>query len=164
MHRNICSRSIAFVIATFLRVSLSTTIAIAVSSLASLGQVNSMERTTLSEEAPDQIVSDQEVNSCLPPWYSWIGSPRKTPTWCLRRHRNRAGNLSFQFVGRIANAPPEAHQPQIPAASSASAVPPPREMANSVLIQADMGPRRWDQESVVAASTLQISFRSMSYA
>jgi hypothetical protein len=61
MHRNICSRSIAFVVATFLRVSLSTTIAIAVSSLASLGQVNSMERTTLSEEAPDQIVSDQEV-------------------------------------------------------------------------------------------------------
>jgi hypothetical protein len=61
MHRNICSRSIAFVVATFLRVSLSTTIAIAVSSLASLGQVNSMERTTLSEEAPDQIVSDQEI-------------------------------------------------------------------------------------------------------
>src|ERR1700730_9888032 len=61
MHRNICSRSIAFVVATFLRVSLSTTIAIAVSSLPSLGQVNSMERTTLSEEAPDQIVSDQEV-------------------------------------------------------------------------------------------------------
>src|ERR1700686_4490248 len=61
MHRNICSRSIAFVVATFLRVSLSTTIAIAVSSLASLGQVNSMERTTLSEEAPDQIISDQKV-------------------------------------------------------------------------------------------------------
>src|ERR1700736_6761531 len=61
MHRNICSRPIEFVVATFLRVSLSTTIAIAVSSLPSLGQVNSMERTTLSEEAPDQIVSDQEV-------------------------------------------------------------------------------------------------------
>ena len=57
MHR---SRSIAFVVATFLRV-LSTTIAIAVSSLASLGQANSMERTTFSEGSPDQIVSDQEV-------------------------------------------------------------------------------------------------------
>src|SRR5260370_10245434 len=58
MRRNICSRSIAFVVATFLRV---TTIAIAVSSLASLGQANSMERTTSSEGAPDQIVSNQEV-------------------------------------------------------------------------------------------------------
>jgi soluble lytic murein transglycosylase-like protein len=57
MHR---SRLIAFVVATFLRV-LSTTIAIAVSSLASLGQANSMERTTFSEGSPDQIVSDQEV-------------------------------------------------------------------------------------------------------
>ncbi len=66
MHRNICSRSIAFVVATFLRVSLSTTIAIAVSSLASLGQASlgqadAMERAPFSEEAPDQIVSDQEV-------------------------------------------------------------------------------------------------------
>jgi hypothetical protein len=61
MHRNICSRSIALVVATFVRVSLSTTIAIAVSSLASLGQASSMERTTFSEEAPDQIVSDQEA-------------------------------------------------------------------------------------------------------
>ena len=61
MRRNICSRSVAFVVATFLRVSLSTTIAIAVSSSASLGQANSMERTTLSEEASDQIVSEQEV-------------------------------------------------------------------------------------------------------
>jgi hypothetical protein len=57
MHR---SRSIAFVVATFLRV-LSTTIAIAISSLASLGQANSMERTAFSEGSPDQIVSDQEV-------------------------------------------------------------------------------------------------------
>ena len=61
MHRNICSRSIALVVATFVRVSLSTTIAIAVSSLASFGQASSMERTTFSEEAPDQIVSDQEA-------------------------------------------------------------------------------------------------------
>src|ERR1700730_17951661 len=57
MHR---SRSISFCVASFLRV-LSTTIAIAVSSSASLGQANSMERTTFSERSPDQIVSDQEV-------------------------------------------------------------------------------------------------------
>src|ERR1700730_7965346 len=61
MQQNICSRSIAFVVATFLRVSLSTTIAIAISSLASFSQANSMERTTFSERSPDQIVSDQEV-------------------------------------------------------------------------------------------------------
>ena len=57
MHR---SRSIAFVVATFLRV-LSTTIAIAVSSLASLGQANSMDRTIFSEEIPDRIMPDQEL-------------------------------------------------------------------------------------------------------
>src|SRR6202022_295681 len=59
MHRNICSRSITLVIATFVRVSLSITITIAGSSLAS--RANSMERTTLSKEAPDQIVSGQEL-------------------------------------------------------------------------------------------------------
>jgi hypothetical protein len=58
MRRNIFSRSITLVVATFVRVSLSTTTAIAGSSLAS--QANSMERTTLSKEAPDQIVSGQE--------------------------------------------------------------------------------------------------------
>jgi hypothetical protein len=58
MRRNICSRSITLVVATFVQVSLSTTIAIAGSSLAS--QANSMERTTPSKEAPDQIVSGQE--------------------------------------------------------------------------------------------------------
>jgi hypothetical protein len=58
MRRNICSRSITLVVATFVRVSLSITITIAGSSLAS--QANSMERTTLSKEAPDQIVSGQE--------------------------------------------------------------------------------------------------------
>jgi hypothetical protein len=58
MHRNIYSRSITLVIATFVRVSLSITITIAGSSLAS--QANSMERTTLSKEGPDQIVSGQE--------------------------------------------------------------------------------------------------------
>ena len=58
MRRNICSRSITLVEATFVRVSLSITIAIAGSSLAS--QANSMERTTLSQEAPDQMVSGQE--------------------------------------------------------------------------------------------------------
>src|SRR6202043_3036464 len=41
--------------------SLSTTIAIAISSLASLSQASSMERTPFSEKAPDQIVSDQEA-------------------------------------------------------------------------------------------------------
>src|SRR5262249_49046744 len=58
---NICSRSIALVAAGFVRASLSAAIAIAVSSLASLGQASSMERTTFSEQAPDQIVSDQEA-------------------------------------------------------------------------------------------------------
>src|SRR4029077_17911384 len=59
MRRNIFMRSITLVVATFLRVSLSTTIAIAGSSSAS--QADSMERTTLSKEVPDQIVSGQEV-------------------------------------------------------------------------------------------------------
>ena len=59
MRRNICSRSITLVVATFVRVSLSITITIAGSSLAS--QANSMERTTSSEGAPDQIVSNQKV-------------------------------------------------------------------------------------------------------
>jgi hypothetical protein len=58
MRRNICSRSIALVVATFVRVSLSTTIAIAGSLLAS--KANSIEQTTLSKEAPDQVVSAQE--------------------------------------------------------------------------------------------------------
>src|ERR1700736_496101 len=61
MHRNICSWSIALVVATLVRVSLSTAIAIAISSLASFSQASSMERTTFSEKAPDQIVSDQEA-------------------------------------------------------------------------------------------------------
>ena len=60
MHRSICSRSVALVVAGFVRVFLSTTIAIAVFPLASLDQANSMEQTTFSEEAPD-AVSDQEV-------------------------------------------------------------------------------------------------------
>src|SRR6478736_5091919 len=59
MRRNMWSRSITLVVATFVRVSLSTTIAIAGSSLES--QANSMERTTFSKEASDQIVSGQEV-------------------------------------------------------------------------------------------------------
>jgi hypothetical protein len=58
MRRNICSRSITLVVAALVRASLSTTIAIVGSSLVS--QANSMERTTLSKEAPDQIVSGQE--------------------------------------------------------------------------------------------------------
>ena len=51
MHRHIRSRSI-FIVAAFAWLPLSGTIAI--------GQANPVERTTLSEKAPDQIVSDQE--------------------------------------------------------------------------------------------------------
>src|SRR5438067_4604952 len=58
MRRNICWRSSTLVVATFVRLSLSITVAIAGSSLAS--HANSMERTTLSQEAPDQMVSGQE--------------------------------------------------------------------------------------------------------
>src|SRR5262249_47844425 len=61
MHRNILSRSIALVVATFVRVSLSAAIAIAISSSASLGQANSLEPTTLSQAARDRIVSDQQL-------------------------------------------------------------------------------------------------------
>jgi len=61
MHRNICSRSIALVAATFVRLSLSITVAVAVSPLASLDQASSMERTPFLDEAGDQIISNQEV-------------------------------------------------------------------------------------------------------
>jgi hypothetical protein len=54
-------RSIVFVVPTFLRMSLSITVAIAVSSLASLGQANSMELAPFLEKAPDRTVSDQEA-------------------------------------------------------------------------------------------------------
>src|SRR5215467_4450519 len=57
MHRNIRLRSIALVVAIFVRVSLSGTIAVVVFPLASFGQ----ERTTFSEAIPHQIVPDQEV-------------------------------------------------------------------------------------------------------
>jgi Transglycosylase SLT domain len=60
MRRNICSRSVALVVASFVRVFLLITIAIAVSPLPSFGQSNSIEQTPFSEEAPD-VVSDQEV-------------------------------------------------------------------------------------------------------
>jgi hypothetical protein len=61
MHRNVCSQSIALVVATFVRVFLSTTIAVAVFPVASLGQASSMERITFLEDAPDQMLSDQEA-------------------------------------------------------------------------------------------------------
>jgi len=61
MHR-ICARSIALVVAAFVRVSLSTAIGVAVSQLASQGQAGSAELTIISEDAPDQIVSDQIVS------------------------------------------------------------------------------------------------------
>ena len=57
MHRNICSS----IIVSSLRVPLATTIAIAMATLASLGQANSMDRTIFSEETPDRIVPDQEM-------------------------------------------------------------------------------------------------------
>src|SRR6516164_5194496 len=53
MHRDICSRSIALLVASFAWGALSATMAI--------GQDNTMERATFSEKAPDQIVSDQEA-------------------------------------------------------------------------------------------------------
>ena len=61
MRRNICSRSISSVVVPFLRVPLATTIAIAIASLASLGEANSMDRTIFSEEIPDRIVPDQAM-------------------------------------------------------------------------------------------------------
>ncbi len=57
MHRNICSS----IIVSSLRVPLATTIAIAMATLASLGQANSMDRAIFSEETPDRIVPDQEM-------------------------------------------------------------------------------------------------------
>jgi hypothetical protein len=51
MHRDICSRSI-FIVAAFVWLALFGTIAI--------GQAILVERTTLSEKTPDQMVSDQE--------------------------------------------------------------------------------------------------------
>jgi len=61
MHRNICSRSISSVVVPFLRAPLATTIAIAITSLACLGQANSVERVSFSEEDADQVVSGQEA-------------------------------------------------------------------------------------------------------
>jgi hypothetical protein len=58
MRWNSCSRSIWVVLATCVGVSLPSTLAIAGPSLESL--VDSVEPTTLSQEAPDQIVSGQE--------------------------------------------------------------------------------------------------------
>jgi hypothetical protein len=63
MNRNICSRSISFVVVPFLRDPLATTIAISLVSLAYLGHANATERATFSEEVADQIVPDQEAMS-----------------------------------------------------------------------------------------------------
>ena len=57
MHRNIRSSAGA----SSLRVPLAPTIAIAMATLASLGQANSMDRTIFSEEIPDRIMPDQEL-------------------------------------------------------------------------------------------------------
>jgi hypothetical protein len=61
MYRTIGSRPIALVSAVFVRVSLSAAIAVAVSPLASLSEASSMERATVSQDAPNQIVSDHDV-------------------------------------------------------------------------------------------------------
>jgi transglycosylase-like protein with SLT domain len=59
MHWDICSRSIASVGVPFLRVPLATMIAIAIASLASVSEANSMDRTIFLEEITDPIVPDQ---------------------------------------------------------------------------------------------------------
>lgn len=56
MYRNSRSRAISCVVGPFLRAPLATIIAIV--SLASLGQANSMDLTNFSEEVPDQISPD----------------------------------------------------------------------------------------------------------
>jgi predicted GIY-YIG superfamily endonuclease len=56
MHRNICSRSISFVVVPLLRTPLATTIAISLVSFAYSGHASSMERATSSEEVQDQDV------------------------------------------------------------------------------------------------------------
>jgi hypothetical protein len=64
MHRNIDSRLTGFAVAAFLRASLSTPIAIGVfgvCSLATLEPASSIEGATLSLEAPDRTVSEQEA-------------------------------------------------------------------------------------------------------
>jgi Transglycosylase SLT domain len=61
MHRNIHSRPIFSVVVTLLWAPLATTIAIAIGSLASLGQANSMDRTIFSEEVADRILPDEII-------------------------------------------------------------------------------------------------------
>jgi hypothetical protein len=60
MRRNVFTRLVALIVAAFVRVSLSAMIAVAVSSSASLGQANFLKPATLSQEAPDYIISGQE--------------------------------------------------------------------------------------------------------
>jgi hypothetical protein len=59
MIRDICSRSICSVVVPFLRVPLATTIAIAIASLATLGEANSMDQAIFSEEVADRLVPDE---------------------------------------------------------------------------------------------------------
>ena len=59
MHRDIWSPSIASVVAPFLRLPLAATIAIAIASLASLGEATSMDRIIYSEETLDRIAPGQ---------------------------------------------------------------------------------------------------------
>ena len=57
MHRNICSSAGL----SSLRLPLATTIAIAIATLASLGQAWSMDGAIYSEETPHRIMPDQEI-------------------------------------------------------------------------------------------------------
>jgi hypothetical protein len=60
MIRDVCSRSIASIVVAVL-MSLATTTAIAIVSLANLGEAGAMERTIFSEEITDQVIPDQEL-------------------------------------------------------------------------------------------------------
>src|SRR5215831_10380112 len=60
MRRYVFTRLVALIVAAFVPVSLSAMIAVAVSSSASLGQANFLKPATLSQEAPDYIISGQE--------------------------------------------------------------------------------------------------------
>jgi len=57
MHRNICSSAGL----SSLRLPLATTIAIAIATLASLGQASSLDGAIYSEETPHRIMPDQEI-------------------------------------------------------------------------------------------------------
>jgi hypothetical protein len=61
MRRNVCPRLEALIADSFVRASLSATIAIAVSSSASLGQTDSLKPATLSQEATATVSGQEEM-------------------------------------------------------------------------------------------------------